>query len=221
MSRISISFPIIVVLLGVLSCDKSEVVSPTTSVPASEMSGNIVGWQFGDSMAISANAYIVGPGTPYVLASGSVRSNGTFSLSLPQPPPTTLLAVVGQHDTLSDTTARVLMLNGLVLTNPDQSIQYWVMNQYKASPQTPSTNDFYTFYFYADRPVRWRRTEIISGLGVVFDLQLEKGWNRVIIRETVPQPNLRISTSRVENVMTPTWYIVGRLQPNQRLKLTD
>ena len=173
MSRISISFPIIAVLLGVLSCEKSEVVSPTTSVPASEVSGNIVGWQFGDSMAISANAYIAGPGTPYVLASGSVRSNGTFYLSLPEPPPTTLLAVVGQHDTLSDTTARVLILNGLILTNPDQSIQYWIMNQYKASPQTPSTNDFYTFYFYADRPVQWRRSEIISGLGVILDLQLE------------------------------------------------
>jgi hypothetical protein len=221
MSRIPIHFPVVVALVVILSCEKSEVVSPIMSVPASEITGTVVGWQMGDSMAISATAPVVGPGTLFILARGSVHSDGTFSLSLQQPPPTTLLPVAGVHDTISDTTARVLMLNGLELSNPDQSIHYWIMNQYRTSPQASSPSDFTVLYFYSNRQVFWRRTEIVSGLGVVFDLYLQEGWNRVIARETVHQPNLSISTFRVEDTVAPTWYIVGRLQPNQALKLTE
>jgi hypothetical protein len=210
MSRRPISF-LLILLSGILSCNKSEVVFPPMPIPASEISGSLVGWQLGDTMAISANATVVGPGTPCILASGAIRSNGRFFLTLPQPPPTTLLTIASPHDTLSDTTARVLMLTGLVISGPDQSTQYWAMNQYRMSPDETSAGDFQTSYFYADRPVRWRRTEIISGLGSVFDLQLEKGWNRVVTRVTVSRPDLRISTSRVENMATPTWYNVGRL----------
>lgn len=220
MPRMSISLPLIVALLGILSCDKSEVVSPPMSIPASEISGSIVGWQLGDSMTISATATIVGPGTSHILASGAVRSDGRFFLSLPEPPPATLVAGISQHDTLSDPAARVLMVSGLVLANRDQSMRHWVMNQHKVSVQAPSPGDFSTHYFYADRPVHWRLTEIVGDVGVAFDLHLERGWNRVIVR-TVVTETLTLSTFRVENLVSSTWYITSTLQPNKRLNPTE
>jgi hypothetical protein len=207
MSRIR--FLVISGLLMFSACEQSEVISPTNSAPPAEIYGSIMNWEFGDTMAIDATA-----GVSYVFARGSVRHDGTFYLSLPQPPRTILSRPMSPYDTLSDTGATTLFLNGLLLSNPDQTKQYWIINERRASPQTYSPGDFSIVYIYSDRQVWWRRTEIIGSsdtVGAIFDLHLNNGWNRVTVRHEVDRPHASILIFRVENVQVQSWRIVGEL----------
>lgn len=125
-------------LLGILSCEKSEVVSPVPSVfPASEIAGTIVGWNLGDSMSVSAAA---APG--YGLATGAVRHDGSFYLSMPTPSPAVLLSLPAEYDSVSDPTARILVVFAIVISNPDQSVQYVAYNEHRASPESFTQNDY-------------------------------------------------------------------------------
>ena len=169
-------------------------------------------------MAISAMATIIGPGTPIVLAKGAVRSDGTFTLLLPEPPPATLQTVNSTYDTLSDTGARSLLLNGLLVTNADESVRYWVINQQKGVQENITAALCEVDYFYADRPVTWRRT-LTSGSTdttvVIFDLRLLQGWNRVLVRTENRRAHYTIATFRVEESNVFTWFITPST-PNPR-----
>ena len=199
-------------LLGILSCEKSEVVSPVPGVsPASEIAGTIVGWNLGDSMAISASA---SPG--YVIAAGAVRHDGTFALSLAQPTAAALWTVTGPYDTLSDTTARVATFIGLTISEPEQSVQYVAQNQLRVSPETFASGDAIVEYVYTTRQLRWKRVPV-PGLSSEesFELRLQAGWNRIIWRETGTPSHPVATASRADGVVVPTWYIIGRLPHSQ------
>ena len=192
-------------------CEKSELVLPPSPVPVSEISGRIVDWQFGDSMTVSATTAILGTGTSYVLASSSVRGDGTFHLSLTTPPPSTLRNFTDPLDTVSDVEARVMFLPVLDLSNPGGSTSYLIQNMESHKSQEPSEPYVMYSYIYADRPLTWRRTDIggpPDTLTIVGDLELAEGWNREVARTQVLPTGKVLVTARIESSQARTWYII-------------
>jgi hypothetical protein len=207
-----------------VSCEAPQVVEPPAIPPPPEIHGRIFDWRFGDSMSVTASVTLNGSSIPYSLASAAVRSDGTFQLSLPHPPPNTFWHPQSPFDTLSDSTARVVVVYYLLLSNPDQSVQFVIKNISRPLPTIPSQGDLYLQRVYATKPVTWRTSYVVvtqeDTVAGDSHLNLGTGWNYVTVRHEA-RPRYQLSIGRVENIALDTWYITDELQPNQRLNLTE
>jgi len=118
---------IAILLLG-LGCESPNTVVDKRFPDPAVIVGKIINWTWADSMTIQASVIPRPSLIPDVIASGRVNPDGSFSMTLPDPPLAAQLGWGFAHSTVSDTSAQFVLLFDLGLSGPSRSATHSVRN---------------------------------------------------------------------------------------------
>jgi hypothetical protein len=206
---------IAILLLG-LGCESPNTVVDNRFPDPSVIVGKIMNWTSADSMTIQASVIPRPSLIPDVIASGRVNPDGSFSLTLPDPPLAAQLGWGFPYSTMSDTSAQFVLLFDLGLSGPSRSATHSVRNANMDRSPFNTPGYFTVLMVFANRAVLVSGADTIispQGIGVPDDtlafitaLQCAKGWNRVVARQIQEREHLLVATWKSENIWSPNWY---------------
>lgn len=185
--------------------------------------GKIVGWRGGNAVIYPTAGFF---GNPQILAVGSVRPNGSFTVQLPAPVPVDLLAKASsQCATLRSSNPKALS----TFTGDSLIYQHGTHIGNTHSGSTPGIASFTGFangdtrsgFVYANRNTTLtgfcERTITIGGFTghfrQNFDLPLHQGWNPVVADFSVPQPGHVIANLKLGTGPHEKWYFFTPAMP--------
>jgi DoxX-like family len=179
--------------------------------------GRIAGWQGGDAAIYATVGFF---GAPRVVGVGSVTSDGSFSVSLPDEVPADLLGKsTDQCPTIQTSDADALSNftgNYLVFQQGQQiGATHSASSAGFASFSGFTDGDTRTGLFYADRDLRlsgFCERQLTFGSNAIdfrqnFDITAHKGWNEVVAVLSVPQPGQVIATLRAGSGAMEQWFL--------------
>jgi len=179
--------------------------------------GQIVGWQGGDAAIYATVGFF---GAPRVVGVGSITSDGSFSVNLPDEVPADLLGKsTDQCSTIQSSDAEALSNftgNYLVFQQGQQiGATHSASSVGFASFSGFHDGDTRTGLFYADRDVRlsgYCDRQLTFGSNAIdfrqnFDITAHKGWNEVVAVLSLPQPGQVIASLHAGSNAMEQWFL--------------
>ena len=185
--------------------------------------GKIVGWPGGDAVIYPTAGFF---GNPQILAVGSVRPDGSFTVQLPAQVPVDLLAKT------SSQCATLRSSNPKALTTFTGDSLIYQHGTHIGDAHSGSTLGIASFTSFANGDTRTgfvygNRTTTLTGfcqrtisLGGVtadfrqnFDLPLDRGWNPVVADFSVPQPGHIVANLKLGTGPHEKWYFFTPAAP--------
>lgn len=150
---------------------------------------------------------------PVEYAGGTIASDGSFSLELLTPPRQALLEVrdawpVDLPLTVSNPTARVAFLYYYGVHQDRERPSGWIYMDSVSDPdQEPQVGDRNAAYVYAHQPTRVRINASTPGGGqrYIADLNLARGWNRVVSEVTTVSTGVITVREYIDYGSTVPW----------------
>lgn len=162
---------------------------PTRADGVTEVTGKVAGYDLG---AGTLRASFDVRSQPVEYASGTIDADGNFTIELLTPPRQALLEVadawpVDLPMTVSNPTARLAFLYFYGVHQDRERPSGWIFMDTVSDPDRETqVGDRYGAYVYAHQPTRIRINASTTGGGqrYVADLNLARGWNRVVTEVT-------------------------------------
>jgi hypothetical protein len=155
----------------------------------------------------------------YIFGTCHVKNDGSFSLTLSNPPPDVLRDYDNGNYKFSDT-AKFISLLGLLQRYPNALYDPKLLRN-ASGPFSKYTSDsvkignYYAYFEYADRDVNMVGTDtycnlippIADTVLTRHDLHYKKGWNRIVCTVISKKTHCIIEQCTVKNVSEGNWYI--------------
>lgn len=144
-------------------------------------------------------------------ASGTISDSGAFTLELQVPPRNALLAVAdawpaGLDIISSNPQARLAFIYYYAVYEGRERPEGWIFMDSVEDPEDdPQAGDIYAAYVYANEPTRIRINATASGFRYVSDLNLARGWNRVVTEVVSVAPGIITQRETVDYSSAVPW----------------
>jgi hypothetical protein len=206
---------IVILACSFFSCkDNDSVVNNSGgSVSVTNLTGKVSNWIMGDSVTVIAGIFLdlYGRGDSlFIFGSNRVSTDGSFSVNLSTPPQEILRGFGNGNYTFSDSSATFCTMLGLTLRYPNGTFDpkkiHNACEPYSVFKSDSSNiGDYYAYFMYSDRNVIMLGTD--SGGTIVHNnLQLKKGWNRILWKIASRQVNVIVMDGVVDNNVSGNWY---------------
>lgn len=144
-------------------------------------------------------------------ASGTISESGAFTLELQVPPRNALLQVsdawpAGLDIISSNPQARLAFIYLYAVYEGRERPAGWIfMDSVEDPDEDPQAGDIYAAYVYANEATRIRINATASGYRYVSDLNLARGWNRVVTEVVSVAPGIITQRETVDYSRGVPW----------------